>query len=183
MLIRCCCCIHHTFNHDTRQPLQRAMAECREQAQRMAPVASATTMGESNWGLWPLCRQTTRRAPDARAFATMPLTPQRTLQNALCAATDFVAAQPGMWLLFMSHTPDHKRTISASSSSNFISTASTNGNCAHMHPNTRLHVAGQSGRSSNGECSCEQAGGSPEEMVCSGEAQASFSSVLGACAF
>ena len=72
----------------------------------------------------------------------MPLTPQRTLQNSLCAGKDFVATQPGMWLLFMSHTPDHKRTSSASSSSNFISTASTNGNCVHMHPNTRLHVAG-----------------------------------------
>ena len=114
------------------QPLQRAMVECREQAQRMAPVASATTMGESNWGLWPLCRQTTRRAPDARAFAAMPLTPQRTLQNSLCAGTDFVATQPGMWLLFMSHTPDHKRTSSASSSSNFISTANTKRQlCAH----------------------------------------------------
>ena len=89
-------------------------------------------MGESNWGLWPLCRQTTRRAPDARAFATMPLTPQRTLQNALCAATDFVAAQPGMWLLFVPHSPDHKRTISASYSSNFIGTASTKRQrCAH----------------------------------------------------
>ena len=86
------------------QPLQRAMVECREQAQRMAPVASATTMGESNWGLWPLCRQTTRRSPDARAFAAMPLTPQRTLQNSLCAGTDFVATQPGMWLLFVPHT-------------------------------------------------------------------------------
>ena len=98
----------------------------------MEPAASATTMGESNWGLWPLCRQTTRRAPDARAFEAMPLTPQRTLQNSLCAGTDFVATQPGMWLLFMSHTPDHKRTSSASSSSNFISTANTKRQlCAH----------------------------------------------------
>ena len=123
------------------QPLQRAMVECREQAQRMAPVASATTMGERNWGLWPLCRKITRRAPDARAFAAMPLTPQRTLQNALCAGTDFVATQPGMWLLFMSHTPDHKRTSSASSSSNFISTANTKRQLCTYAPEHKAEAA------------------------------------------